>query len=139
MKTTPPKEQSHSALPWHWWNENTSRPKKYDLAKLLDNGGMPVFTLYGGSGIEALGTGKQAKANAKLIVEAVNSHARLLAHNEMLRKALDGMLGNYIEMKRIILITASSDAPNWIGARITPEDDIHVIAARAALEQTEEK
>lgn len=48
-------------------------------------------------------------------------------------EALQGMLENYIELKRISLMVAQSDAPNWAGATLTVEDDIHVIKARAIL------
>lgn len=59
--------------------------------------------------------------------------AELRTQNAELREALSGMLENYIELKRFSLCIARSDAPNWVGAAMTPEDDIHVIAARQAL------
>lgn len=52
---------------------------------------------------------------------------------DKLAEALRGMLDNYIELKRITLAVARSDSPNWLGCQMTPEDDIHVKAARAAL------
>jgi hypothetical protein len=64
-------------------------------------------------------------------------YRRLVEQNRVLRQALSGMLGNYIELKRISLIYARSDAPNWMPS-LTENDDIHVIAARAALAATKE-
>ncbi len=48
-------------------------------------------------------------------------------------KALRGMLENYIELKRIALAVSRHDTPHWVGAKMTPDDDIHVQAARKAL------
>jgi hypothetical protein len=49
-----------------------------------------------------------------------------------LRETLEGMLGNYLELKRLSLIAARSDRPNWMPG-MTEEDDCHVIRARAIL------
>ncbi len=46
--------------------------------------------------------------------------------------ALEGLLENYLTLKRISLIVARSDGP-WAGSHLTEDDDVHVIAARAAL------
>lgn len=58
-------------------------------------------------------------------------------HYTELVEAYSAMLENYVELKRISLIVAKSDAPNWIGAGFTVEDDIHVQKARALLDRIE--
>lgn len=69
--------EAHSPLPWH--------------AEPLDG----VMAVYGADTTRhyaALTDGEtqeQTEANAALIVEAVNSHARLLTDREKLRKALE--------------------------------------------------
>lgn len=57
----------------------------------------------------------------------------LKQERDTLQRAAKGMLENYIEMKVITLAMARSDAPSWVGARMTPDDDTHVIAVRKAL------
>lgn len=54
--------------------------------------------------------------------------------NAELGKAASGMLENYLFLKDTSLRLARGDAPNWIGSTLTPEDDIHVIAVRKALD-----
>jgi hypothetical protein len=69
---------------------------------------------------------------AKLTAEAQLSDAQ--AALKVSQDAMRGMLGNYIELKRISLYMAKSDSPNWIGRDMQPEDDIHVQAVTAALQ-----
>ncbi len=69
----------------------------------------------------------------EITIEEAKANAQLIASAPELLEALEGMLENYIELKRISLCMAKSDAPNWIGASMTPEDDVHVIAARQAI------
>lgn len=57
----------------------------------------------------------------------------LETRNRQLVQAASGMLENYLELKRISLAMACSDAPNWMGANLTPDDDVHVIAVRKVL------
>lgn len=71
-------EAQHTETPWRWWDEDTDRPKGYDLASLQNDDGENIFTLYGGAGLEALGTEPQDIANATFIVRACNSHEGLL-------------------------------------------------------------
>lgn len=52
--------------------------------------------------------------------------------NAALRKCLGDMLENYIVLKRISLIVAGRDG-RWGGEHLTPEDDRHVMEARAML------
>lgn len=53
-----------------------------------------------------------------------------------LLEAVKGMLENYIELKKISLIMARSDRPNW-GQGLTENDDIHVLAVREAIAEAE--
>jgi hypothetical protein len=69
-------------------------------------------------------------------------NAALAAQLEEARRAMTGMLENYITLKEMSLVLARSDAPNWIGRNMTADDDIHVIAVRkslAALTERKEK
>lgn len=95
-----PDPASYSPLPWRWWTEKSGRPKNYDLAKLLsgetDQSGELILTVYGGEGINALGTSKRAKANAAFIVRACNEYESLVKdvaywqkHHDALQRALN--------------------------------------------------
>lgn len=64
---------------------------------------------------------------------------KLLGQRNELLAACKGMLANYIELKRIALLVAKSDAPNWVGSGLTAEDDIHVTAVKAAIAKAEGK
>jgi hypothetical protein len=46
--------------------------------------------------------------------------------------ALKNMMGNYLSLKRMSLILARSDSPNWM-PNLDENDDIYVIAARKAI------
>lgn len=70
---------------------------------------------------------------------AINQLAEARRDKERLEKAVSGMLENYIQLKQITLAMARSDSPNWIGSRLTPDDDIHVVAVRAAMSAHETK
>lgn len=69
----------------------------------------------------------------KELVAVAKRYDSVVTQRDALAAALRGMLDNYIELKRITLAVARSDSPNWLGCQMTPEDDIHVKAARAAL------
>lgn len=60
--------------------------------------------------------------------------AALEADKRRLVEAASLMLGNYLVLKAISLRAARSDNPNWIGRDLKPEDDIHVIGVRAAID-----
>jgi hypothetical protein len=69
-----------TAGPWAWWDESSGRPAKYDLCKLLPKeGGVSIFTTYGGAGFEALGRTGEEVANAHLIAAAPDLYAALEA------------------------------------------------------------
>ena len=72
-------------------------------------------------------------AAQKRTPDELQANARLIAAAPELLVALSAMLANYLELKRVSLALARSDAPNWIGSPMTPDDDIHVIKARAAI------
>ncbi len=70
---------SHTPTPWMWWNKATGRPKGYDLAHLLGDGGAEfIFSTYGGAGNKALGSSLRQIANAEFIVRACNAHDELV-------------------------------------------------------------
>lgn len=107
------RETDHATLPWliNLYGPSQVEPEKFDVGPIgyVDD----VARVTG-------------KANAEFICRACNSFYEM-------REALNGILENYIELKRITLHMAKSDAPNWIGKNLTVDDDIHVIAARAAI------
>ena len=71
---------------------------------------------------------------AREIEAAINERAALVAVAE----AATRMLENYRELKQISLALAKSDAPNWVGAGMTVDDDIHVQAVTNALAKLRE-
>lgn len=82
-------------------------------------------------------TGKHGyKEDTHAIVVPIEVARDLERRAAALREALDGMLPSYIELKRISLYLANSDAPNWCGRHLTVDDDVNVIAARAVLDAT---
>lgn len=124
--TPQPKEQSHSPLPWH------VQPIGGD--RYIESSG--VMCVADMLRIHCKNEREVAvcDADAELIVEAVNSHARLLAQNEMLRKALKAVLAcdDYCAGGNSKVTQEFVQVLNQCGRamRLTEQ-------TRAALEQTE--
>ena len=76
----------HAPGPWRWWSPETGRPAKYDLCRLISGDTSAVLSCYGGSGADALGDSKRARANAALIASAPD----LLAFVERWKSIVDG-------------------------------------------------
>ena len=64
------------------------------------------------------------------------ANARLISAAPDLLEACKGMLENYITLRRISLDLARSDRPGWCPG-VTVDDDVHVIAVRAAIAKAE--
>lgn len=128
--TPQPKEQSHSPLPFALDLSDTNGHCGWSVN---DANGVRIATVYGyvesPRSPRKTGTLRDHTENripiatARLLVEAVNSHARLLAQNEMLRKALEKLLdrAQSLDQSATMRGLANVDA---------------LAKARAALEQT---
>lgn len=126
--TPQPKEQSHSALPWQLRNHGIDGAE-YGHGIVHSHGGAHRFVYIKDVGeLETCDMDiPKLEANAKLIIKAVNSHARLLAQNEMLRTALEQINGCYV----------GKFSGEVIGLKSNTALDEPCRIARAALEQME--
>lgn len=81
---------------------------------------------------------KYAEQRLKWAEDYASQITKLEAQVAELSRALTGMLGNYLELKRLSLILARSDNSGWAPG-LTENDDVHVIAARKAIDAAKAK